>query len=229
MVPRRAALEAQRELRVLGHLVRGPRRRERHVGADLLDAVELAHELLDLLRDLGADRAAGRGERERHVDGGAVDLDVVDQAELDEVQAELGIDDLGQGVGDLFDGCHGPQSSPARPTLRGAMFVLGLVLVFIVLPIAELYVLIQVGDWIGVWWTLLILIADSILGSLLLRSQGRAAWRRFNVALAEGRAPAREVLDGGLIIFGGAFLITPGFLTDIIGLLLILPPTRAVF
>jgi UPF0716 protein FxsA len=109
------------------------------------------------------------------------------------------------------------------------VFVLALVLIFIVLPIAELYVIIQVGESIGVWWTLAILVADSILGSLLLRTQGRTAWRRFNEALAAGRPPAREVLDGGLIIFGGAFLITPGFISDVIGLLLILPPTRTMF
>jgi UPF0716 protein FxsA len=109
------------------------------------------------------------------------------------------------------------------------MFVLALVLIFIVLPIAELYVIIQVGDAIGVWWTIALLIADSLLGSLLLRSQGRAAWRRLNEALARGRAPAREVLDGGLVIFGGAFLITPGFITDVIGLLLLFPPTRVLF
>src|ERR671935_53627 len=109
------------------------------------------------------------------------------------------------------------------------MFALALVLIFIVLPIAELYVIIQVGGAIGVWWTIAILLADSLLGSLLLRSQGRAAWRRFNQTLAAGRPPAREVMDGGLIIFGGAFLITPGFITDILGVLLLFPPTRALF
>jgi UPF0716 protein FxsA len=61
-----------------------------------------------------------------------------------------------------------------------------------------------------------------------MRSQGRAAWRRFNLALQSGRPPAREVLDGVLVIFGGALLLTPGFLTDILGLLLLIPPTRAV-
>jgi len=108
------------------------------------------------------------------------------------------------------------------------VFVLGLILIFIVLPIAELYVIIQIGDAIGVWWTLAILLADALLGSLLLRTQGRAAWRRFNETLAAGRPPAREALDGGLVIFGGAFLITPGFITDVIGLLLLFPPTRAL-
>ena len=104
-----------------------------------------------------------------------------------------------------------------------------LVLVFIVLPIAELYVIIKVGGAIGVLPTLALLIADSFLGAALLRSQGRAAWRRFNEALAAGRVPAREVFDGTMIILGGAFLLTPGFITDVVGLLLLIPPTRAIF
>ncbi len=103
-----------------------------------------------------------------------------------------------------------------------------LVALFIAVPIAELAVIIQVGQAIGVWWTIAILVADSILGSLLMRSQGRAAWRRFNEAVRSGRVPAREVADGVLVIFGGALLLTPGFLSDIFGLLLLLPPTRAV-
>ena len=104
-----------------------------------------------------------------------------------------------------------------------------LILIFIVLPIAELYVIIKVGGAIGVFPTIALLIADSFLGAALLRSQGRAAWRRFNEALAAGRVPAREVFDGTMIILGGAFLLTPGFITDVIGLLLLIPPTRAIF
>jgi UPF0716 protein FxsA len=106
--------------------------------------------------------------------------------------------------------------------------VLLLVLIFIVVPIAELYVIIQVGEAIGVVPTLVILLADAVLGSMLLRHQGRAAWVRFNRALAEGRLPHKEVFDGVLVIFGGALLITPGFLTDILGLILLIPPTRAL-
>jgi UPF0716 protein FxsA len=102
-----------------------------------------------------------------------------------------------------------------------------IVLLFIVVPLAELYVILQVGDAIGVVPTILLLAADSLLGSVLLRSQGRSVWRQFNQALADGRVPHREVLDGVAVIFGGAFLITPGFLTDIVGILLLLPPTRA--
>jgi UPF0716 protein FxsA len=102
-----------------------------------------------------------------------------------------------------------------------------LVALFILVPIAELAVIIQVGQAIGVWWTILLLIVDSILGAMLMRSQGRAAWRRFNEAVGAARVPAREVADGVLVIFGGALLLTPGFLTDIVGLLFLLPPTRA--
>jgi UPF0716 protein FxsA len=103
-----------------------------------------------------------------------------------------------------------------------------LIAIFIFVPIAELYVILKVGDAIGWQWTLLILAADSILGTLLMRSQGRAVWQRFQAAVQAGRMPHREVIDGALVIFGGAFLITPGFLTDIIGIMLLLPPTRGV-
>ena len=103
-----------------------------------------------------------------------------------------------------------------------------LVLLFVLVPIAELAILIQVGQAIGVWWTVALLVADSVLGSVLMRSQGRATWRRFNEALQTGRVPAAEVLDGGLVIFGGACLLTPGFVTDLFGVVLLLPPTRAV-
>jgi UPF0716 protein FxsA len=102
-----------------------------------------------------------------------------------------------------------------------------LILVFIAVPIAELYLIYLVGDAIGVLPTLLLLAADSLLGSVLLRSQGRSAWNRFNEAVAGGRVPRREVMDGVLVIFGGAFLITPGFITDVLGLILLIPPTRS--
>ena len=76
--------------------------------------------------------------------------------------------------------------------------------------------------------TLALLVADALLGAFLLRHQGRAAWIRFNRALAEGRLPHKEVFDGVLIVFGGALLLTPGFITDIFGLVLLIPPTRAL-
>jgi UPF0716 protein FxsA len=109
--------------------------------------------------------------------------------------------------------------------LRAVLF---LVVIFILVPIAELYVIIKVGEAIGLLPTLLLLLADAVLGSMLLRHQGRAAWIRFNRALAEGRLPHKEVIDGVLVIMGGALLLTPGFLTDILGLILLIPPTRAL-
>jgi UPF0716 protein FxsA len=107
--------------------------------------------------------------------------------------------------------------------------VLFLVLLFVLVPIAEIYVIIQVGQEIGALWTVLILIVDSLIGARLLSWQGRRAWASFQSALAAGRIPHREVLDGVLIILGGAFLLTPGFITDAVGLLLLFPPTRAWF
>jgi UPF0716 protein FxsA len=104
-----------------------------------------------------------------------------------------------------------------------------LVILFILLPIAEIYVIVRVGEAIGILPTLALLIVDGFLGAALARSQGRAAWVRFNRALAEGRVPGREVFDGAMIIVGGAFLLAPGFITDAIGLVLLLPPTRAAF
>jgi UPF0716 protein FxsA len=103
-----------------------------------------------------------------------------------------------------------------------------LVLLFIVVPIVELWVIIQIGELIGLWPTLALLLADALLGSWLLRHQGRGAWRRFNLAIAERRFPGKEVADGLLIAIGGTLLLTPGFLTDIVGAILLIPPTRAI-
>src|SRR5919107_2090136 len=108
------------------------------------------------------------------------------------------------------------------------MRLVGLVVAFIVLPIAEHCLIWKVGDSIGILPTLALLALDSVIGSVLLRTQGRAVWRRFQATMQAGRKPHREVQDGVLVIFGGALLITPGFLTDILGLLLLIPPTRAV-
>jgi UPF0716 protein FxsA len=103
-----------------------------------------------------------------------------------------------------------------------------LVVFFILVPIVELYVIVQVGQAIGLLPTLALLLADAVLGSLLLRHQGRGAWRRFNAALSEGRFPGREVADGALILVGGTLLLTPGFITDVVGLIFLIPPTRAI-
>jgi UPF0716 protein FxsA len=108
---------------------------------------------------------------------------------------------------------------------------MGLILLFLflALPIAEIYVIIQVGQAIGVAPTIALLILDGFLGAALARSQSRAAWERFNLALGQGRVPARETFDGAMIILGGALLLAPGFITDVVGFALLIPPTRAVF
>jgi UPF0716 protein FxsA len=101
-----------------------------------------------------------------------------------------------------------------------------LLVAFLVVPIVEIYVLIQVGQVIGAGWTVLLLVADSIFGSWLLKREGGRAWRALRRALNGGRMPARELADGALIVFGGALMISPGFVTDVVGLLAILPFTR---
>lgn len=103
-----------------------------------------------------------------------------------------------------------------------------LFLLFLVVPLVELYLIIQVGQAIGALPTIGLLLLDSLIGTWLLRSQGRAVWRRFRSTLGAGQAPAREVLDGVLVIVGGTLLLAPGFVTDLVGILLLLPPTRAV-
>jgi UPF0716 protein FxsA len=103
-----------------------------------------------------------------------------------------------------------------------------LILLFIVVPILELWVIIEIGSLIGVVPTLFLLLLDALLGSLLLKHQGRGAWDRFNKALAERRFPGKEVADGLLIAIGGTLLLAPGFITDIFGLLFLIPPTRAI-
>jgi len=107
--------------------------------------------------------------------------------------------------------------------------VLGvLFLVFVVLPIVELAVIIKVGAAIGVLNTIGLLLLMGALGSWLVKHEGLSVLRRVQLAMSEGRVPAAELLDGLLILIGGALMIAPGFLTDIVGLSLMLPPVRAV-
>ncbi|HEY7892914.1 MAG TPA: FxsA family protein [Solirubrobacteraceae bacterium] len=108
------------------------------------------------------------------------------------------------------------------------MVLLLLLVTLIGVPLLELYVVIAVGHAIGVLPTVALLIADALLGAALMRSQGRAVWLSARRALAAGRAPGREILDGALVIAGGALLIAPGFITDVLGALLLLEPSRGL-
>lgn len=101
-------------------------------------------------------------------------------------------------------------------------------LLFVIVPILEIVVIIQVGQVIGAWWTVGLLVADSVLGAWLVRHQGSRAWRAFRRALEEGRWPGDEVAQGALIIVGGTLLLTPGFITDVVGFLLLIPISRRV-
>jgi UPF0716 protein FxsA len=99
---------------------------------------------------------------------------------------------------------------------------------FILYPLAELAAIIFVAKAIGVLATLLLLLVFSLAGAWLAKREGLAAWRRFQFATAEGRVPTREVADGAMVLLAGALLLVPGFLTDVLGLLLLVPATRAL-
>jgi UPF0716 protein FxsA len=103
---------------------------------------------------------------------------------------------------------------------------LALFALFIGVPLLEIYVLIQVGQVIGPWWTILLLVLDSILGTWLIKREGSRAWRALRQALETGRMPGKELADGALILIGGTLMLSPGFVTDALGILLILPLTR---
>ena len=107
--------------------------------------------------------------------------------------------------------------------------VLLLVLLFLVAPLVELAVIVQVATTIGVLNTIGLLIAVSILGAWLARREGLVTLQRIQAALGRGEVPNREVADGGLILLAGALMIAPGFISDIVALLLLFPPTRAGF
>lgn len=102
------------------------------------------------------------------------------------------------------------------------------VLLLILWPIAELFVAIKVAEAIGVLLTVILLVAGWPLGMWLARTEGRAAWRRLSAAVTAGRPPGREVIDGALVLVGGILLMVPGFITDLLGLLLLLAPTRSL-
>jgi UPF0716 protein FxsA len=103
-----------------------------------------------------------------------------------------------------------------------------LALIFFVLPIAEIAVLMTVGDLIGFGPTLIGLVALSVAGAVLAKRQGIEIWRRFRRAISQGRIPSGEIMDGMLVLLGGALLLTPGFITDILGMVLLIPASRSV-
>lgn len=102
-----------------------------------------------------------------------------------------------------------------------------LVLIFLVVPLVELYLIIQVGQAIGALNTIAVLVVMGVVGGWLMKREGLGALRRIQAQMARGQVPGRELVDAFLILFGGALMLTPGFLTDVLGLSLLVPPLRA--
>ncbi|MGW6281704.1 FxsA family protein [Kribbella sp. NPDC055071] len=99
-------------------------------------------------------------------------------------------------------------------------------LALLVVPIVEIFVIIQIGQVIGGWPTVALLIVESALGAWLIKREGRRAWNALRTALDTGKMPGRELADGALVLIGGTLLLTPGFVTDIFGFFFVLPFTR---
>lgn len=100
---------------------------------------------------------------------------------------------------------------------------------FFVVPLVEVYILIQVGSVIGAGWTILLVVLTAVIGVNLLRQQGLSTLMRASRVMEQGQIPAVEMLEGMVLAVGGALLITPGFFTDIIGFLCLIPQTRRGF
>ena len=101
-------------------------------------------------------------------------------------------------------------------------------IILIVVPLAELWVILMVADRVGAWETVGLLIGVAAAGTWLLAHQGMSTWRSLRAAMARGEMPTKELADAALIVIGGALLLTPGFITDIVGLWFLIPPTRAL-
>ena len=101
-----------------------------------------------------------------------------------------------------------------------------LLILFIGVPLAEIAVFIQAGELIGLWWTIATVIVTAVIGTTLVRAQGLAAWGRTQAAMRENRLPVDEVFTGLCLLVAGALLLTPGFLTDSLGFILLIPPLR---
>jgi UPF0716 protein FxsA len=102
-----------------------------------------------------------------------------------------------------------------------------LFVLLIAVPLVELYVIVQVAHAIGILETILLLVLESMLGAWLLKRQGLATWRNLRQTLARGEIPTQHLADGAMILLGGALLLTPGFVTDLFGFLLLVPVVRS--
>lgn len=106
------------------------------------------------------------------------------------------------------------------------MLPVAILVAFLAVPIVEIYVILQVGHVIGAWPTVALLVAESILGGWIIRREGRRAWRALTETFRRGGLPDRELADAALVLVGGVLLLTPGFVTDVLGFVFVLPFTR---
>ncbi len=97
---------------------------------------------------------------------------------------------------------------------------------FLIVPFAEIYLLLKIGGFIGVFPTVLLVVFTAVLGAFLLRQQGFSTWQRFQEGLAKGQIPAVEMIEGPILLVGGALLLTPGFFTDVLGFACLIPAAR---
>ena len=114
------------------------------------------------------------------------------------------------------------------PRRRRAWVRPALAAAFVLVPLVEIWAILQVGRIVGPWWTIVLLVLDSLVGAWLIKREGGRAWQALRQALQNGRMPARELADGALILIGGTLMLSPGFVLDLAGVLLILPFTRPV-
>lgn len=101
-------------------------------------------------------------------------------------------------------------------------------ILFLSIPVVEIYFLIKVGEWVGAWPTVLLVISTAVIGVILLRRQGLATFQRAQMQLSRGEVPATAMLEGLMLFFAGALLLTPGFVTDSIGFAMLIPPVRRI-
>lgn len=101
-----------------------------------------------------------------------------------------------------------------------------LMLLLVVLPLLEIFVMVKVGSVIGAWTTVMLVIAAAATGVALIRMQGLITWRRVSAALARGQLPAMELIEGVVILIAGVLLVIPGFISDVLGILCLIPPVR---